>query len=188
MKKFRMFMFTAAVCLSAAPFLTSCDDITDDSLPTDGSGFAGTYRLNAYAINDEDFANPGTYIPAEADINGDGTASHDLTAESSCYGESYIEFNSNHTYSRFYTYSDGAGGCTTALREAGVWSREGDVITLTSSATNGEPDGIGMETYTQEFTVSGGTITGSREQVDNFVGTGFGSGRVDYTYTKLTVE
>jgi hypothetical protein len=185
MKKFRMFMFTAAVCLSAAPFLTSCDDFTDDSPPTDNSGLTGTYKLTSYGINDEDDANPGTYLPAEADLNGDSVSSHDLTAESSCFGESSITFNSDHTYSRTYSYSDGAGGCLTAYREVGVWNRTGDVVTITSSATNGNVDEIGMDIFETEFTVSGSTITGSRAEVDNFIGTGFGIGKVDFGYTKV---
>jgi hypothetical protein len=184
MKKFRMFMFAAAVCMSAAPFLTSCDDFTDDSPPTDNTGFAGTYKLTSYGINDEDALNPGSYIPAEADLNNDGTMSHDLTAESSCFGESYIRFNSNHTYSRMYSYPDGLGGCLTAFREAGVWKRVDDVVTITASATNGNPDEYG-DIFETEFTVNGDMITGSRAEIDNFIGTGFGIGKVDFGYTRV---
>jgi len=187
MKNFRKFMFAAAVCLSAAPLLTSCDtDMQANPIPTDAS-VAGTYKLTSYGINDEDSANPGTWIPAMADLNGDGTESHDLTSESSCYGDGSIKLNANHTYSRFYSYSDGAGGCTTAMREAGTWSRVDNILTLTSSTTNGEADGGGMDVFSTDFTYSeSGTLTGSREDVDNFVGTGFGIGKVDYVYTKVT--
>ena len=188
MKKFRIFMFTAVVCLSAAPFFTSCneDDSTETPIPVDGS-VAGTYKLNAYGINDEDFANPGTYIAATADLNNDGTFSHDLTAESSCFAESTIKLNANHTYSRVYSYPDGTGACVIALREAGVWSKVDNVITLTSSVTNGEPGSQGgMDVYSMDFTYSdAGTLTGSREDVDYGVGTGFGVGKIDFGYTKV---
>lgn len=187
MKKFRMFMFTAAACLSAATFFTSCnDDSTSNPIPIDGSGVAGTYKLSSFRINDEDSANPGTFIPATSDLNGDGTASNDLTAESSCFGESYIRLNSDRTYTRIYSYPDGTGACTTFTREAGVWSRVDNTITITSSDTNGEQTGSGQDVYMMDFVFSeSGTLTGSREDVDYSIGTGFGVGKIDFGYTRI---
>ena len=182
-------MLTAAVCLTAAPFFNSCsEDMTVNSIPHDNSGIAGTYRLSSFGINVEDGVTPGTYIPTTADLNGDMVESQNLVAESACYGEGYIRLNANHTYGRYYTYFDGTD-CVDALREAGVWTREGDVVTLSSSLTNGDPtnpQGMSMDTYTMDLTYSegGGTLTGSREQIDYMVGTNFGNGKVDFIYTK----
>src|SRR5690606_35561817 len=100
------------------------------------------------------------------------------------YGEGYIQLNANHTYERHFTYFDGTE-CATDLKEAGVWSREGDVITTTSSSFNGDPT-VALDVYSTDFTYSESakTLTGSREQVNYLIGTNFGNGKVDFIYTK----
>lgn len=127
MKKFRMFMATAVICLTAAPFLNSCEDMTDDSLPTDNSGIAGTYRMTAFNI------------PMAVDYNTDGTSSTNLMNESDCFVDNYIRVNSDHTYARVDNYIDLSSGLPTCAEysETGVWKRDGDLITTTSSDSNG---------------------------------------------------
>lgn len=143
MKKFRMFMFTAAVCLTAAPMMTSCDDMTDDSLPSDNSGVAGTYRMTAFNT------------PTAVDYNGDGTSSSNLVTESVCFTDNFIRLNSNQTYTRTDNYIDLSSGLPACAEysETGVWRWEEDKLVTTSSDTNG------YLPYDTEFVVSGEVLT-----------------------------
>jgi len=184
MKKFRKMMVVAAACLAGAPLLTSCHEDrfdTFESLPVDNSDFPGTYKLTSFGINDAD--GNGGYAAISEDLNNDGTPSHDLTAESSCYGDGQIRFNPNHTYARTYGYFDGTA-CATPILEVGTWSRSNDTISISSSDTNGTPEGTSMELYTMDFIVSGNTISGSREEIDYNIGKDFGTGKVDFVYSK----
>lgn len=138
-------MLTAAVCLTAAPFFNSCVG-DDESLPTDGSGVAGTFKMT------------GFNIPMSVDYNADGTASSNLLSESDCFATNIIKLNSDHTYMRVDNYIDLSSGLPTCAEysETGIWKRDGDVITTTSSDTNG------YLPYDTEFTYSGdNTLTAS---------------------------
>ena len=120
-------MATAAICLTVAPLLNSCDDMTDDSLPVDNSGIAGTYKMTAFNI------------PTGVDYNTDGTTSTNLLNESDCFVDNYIKLNRDRTYMRVDNYIDLSSGLPTCAEysETGVWKRDGNTITTTSSDTNG---------------------------------------------------
>jgi len=145
MKNFRMLMLTAAVCLTAAPFFNSCTDMTDDSGPTDNS-VAGTFKMTAFNI------------PETIDFDGNGSSSNNLVTESDCFNSNILKLNSDHTYRKVDNYIDvstGVAVCTEFV-ETGVWSRVDNVITTTSSTSNG------YESYQITYTYSdSGTITES---------------------------
>lgn len=143
MKKLRMFMFTAAACLTVAPLLNSCEsDFTENNIPVDNSGIAGTYRMSAFNI------------PVAVDYNADGTASTNLVNESDCYVDNYMRLNSDHTYARVDNYIDLSSGIPTCAEflETGVWKKEDNVITTTSSAADG------FNPYETEITYDGGDV------------------------------
>jgi hypothetical protein len=184
MKKFQKMMVVAAACVAISPLLTSCHEDkfdTFESLPVDNSDFPGTYKLTSYSINDDD--GNGGYVSISEDLNGDLVESHDLTAESSCYADSFIRFNPDHTYARNYGYFDGTA-CATPILEVGTWKRSNDTISISSSDTNGTPEGTSMELYSMDFIVSGNTLTGSREGIDYTIGRDYGTGKVDFVYSK----
>jgi hypothetical protein len=175
MKKFKIVMFSAVACLTAAVF-TSCND-EENTLPLDNSGIAGTYKMTSFNT------------PTAVDYNEDGTTSSNLTTESDCFVDNYIKLNSNHTYSRTDNYIDLASGTPecTAYSESGVWKRDGDVITLTSSDTNG------YLPYDTELTYSGDNLNISMTAVDYPGADDLGNpallnGDVTYGFTRVVVE
>lgn len=151
MKNFKMLMLTAAICLTAAPFFNSCDDMTDDSIPTDNSGVAGTYKMSAFNI-------PGDAI----DFDANGTSSNNLVTESDCFNTNILRLNNDHTYTKIDNYVDMSTGVAICadFTETGVWSREGDVITTTSSSSNG------YEPYQLVYTYDEGAGTLTDAEVD----------------------
>jgi hypothetical protein len=177
MKNFRMLMLTAAVCLTAAPFFNSCDDFTDDSLPTDNSGIAGTFKMTAFNT------------PTPVDYDGNGTSSSNLLDESDCFVDNYIRLNSNHTYARIDNYIDLSSGVPACAEynETGTWKRDGDLITTTSSDTNG------YLPYDTEFNSAGGTtltinyVDVAYPGVDDLGNPTTLNGDVNYVFTKLVV-
>ncbi|RZJ30599.1 MAG: hypothetical protein EOO48_04540 [Flavobacterium sp.] len=144
MKNFKMFMLTAAICLTAAPFFNSCNDMTDDSAPTDNSGVAGTYKMTAFNI-------PGDAI----DFDNNGTSSNNLVSESDCFNSNLLRLNSDHTYLRVDNYIDLSSGVAACAEfsETGVWTKDGDVVTTTSSTSNG------YESYQTSYDYNSGSGT-----------------------------
>ena len=184
MKNFKILMLAAAVCLTGT-FFIACDDAASPTPPVDNTSLPGVYKLTSFSISKIDNSTtPPSYVADAADLNGDSIESQNLTTESSCYGEGYIKFNSNHTYERTYSYGS-SDACTAGVREAGVWNRSGDVITITASSFNGNPQ-ESVDPYSAEFTYSEGgqTLSGSRVDIDNMIGTTAGVDKVDFIYTK----
>ena len=172
-----MLMLTAAICLTAAPFFNSCSDMTDDSAPTDNSGIAGTYKMTAFNI-------PGDAI----DFDGNGTSSTNLVNESDCFNSNILRLNADHTYLKvdnFIDMSSGVAACADFL-ETGVWRRDGDVITTTSSSSGDN----GLEPYELTYTYNGDTGTLTESETDfTYPTIDIGSqstavGDVNFVYTK----
>jgi hypothetical protein len=173
MKNFRMFIMTAAVSLSAAAVFNSCSEDDEFSIPNDNSGIAGTYRLSA-------FNTPAT------DLNADGTASTNLLNETDCYNNNLVKLNKNHTYALTDNYVDASGGTQVCSEyaETGVWKKDGNTITLTSSETNGYTAHDTMMTYSDAGTLTNAQPEGIYPGYDSLGNLINAVGDVNYVYTK----
>ncbi len=167
MKKFKIVML-AAVCVSAAAFLSSCED-DQFSVPMDGSGTSGTYKMTAFNI------------PESVDFDANGSSSSNLVGEVPCLNDDYLRLNRDHTYIKidnYIDYSSGSAVCT-EFTETGEWKMDGDVVTTTSSETNG------YASYDTQYTLSGGVLTNSYDAydypIDEFTGS---NGAVSFGFTK----
>jgi hypothetical protein len=174
MKNFRMFMMTAAVSLSAAAVFNSCSNDDEFSIPNDNSGIAGMYRISSFNV-------PAT------DLNADGTASTNLLSETDCYNSNLVKLNKNHTYAMTDNYVDASSGAQvcTEYAETGVWKRDGDVVTLTSSESNGYTSHDTALTYSE----GAGTLTNAQTEgiypgFDAFGNLIDATGEISYVYTK----
>jgi hypothetical protein len=114
MKKLKYFLLSAM----AAGIFAGCSSDDDNG----SRSMAGTYELTAVDI------------PKNVDFNGDETASSNLITESVCYENSYIELNSDNTYSSVYNYVLITTEVACESDEStGTWEVSGDKLILTNT-------------------------------------------------------
>lgn len=178
MKNLKMLTIAAAVCLSAGALFTSCNE-DETSLPTDNSGIAGTFRLSSFNV------------PVATDLNADGTPSTNLLSETDCYNANFLRLNSDHTYAKTDNYDDASTGTLTCtdFAETGTWKREGDVITTSSSTTNGYSPYDTVYTYSD----ASGTLTNQQTEgvypgYDDFGSLMNITGDINYVFTREATQ
>lgn len=129
MKKFFML---AAVAIMAM----SCSDDDNSSTNNNQTSLVGTWKLTALTTDEP------------LDINGDDVESTDFIAETECFDETQLVFNSNSTAVMTLNYY--FFGCYEASAPAD-WSLSGNTVTFTYDMGDGEEEMTG--------TVSGNTLS-----------------------------
>lgn len=132
MKKVLLFASMAAV-------MASCSD--DDSNNT-STGLSGTWKVTSFTS-----ATP-------IDINGDGTASPDLMAETGCYNNMKFVFSGSNSVvlnaqEADFDLDSGEMTCVTVPAQNGTYAQDGNNVTVT----------IDGEAFT--LVKSGNTLTGT---------------------------
>jgi hypothetical protein len=99
-----------------------CDPDTDNS-SEDVSRYIGTFRLTAWNV------------PVQVDIDQNGIGSRNLVTESACYVPSKIVLSADRNYVKHDHYPEmesDAGTCGATV-SSGIWTVQGNKLTLVSS-------------------------------------------------------
>ena len=140
------------IAIAAIALLSfSCSDDDANELNT---SVTGTWTLTSFELNEE------------LDLDGDGTASSDMIAESGCFANSAITFNTDNTATVVFeeldidaTLIEGTSNeyefdveCLGTVSQTTLYTTSGNTTTLTFEYEDGT-------TETLDFTLSGNTLT-----------------------------